>query len=151
MLDLSKGRLRVQSRLRRLGLRFSRPAGDLGSHARAVLGENAAARLAEFRQYRDGWDFGRGRRLSPGSVKALERFLDADPRFPTRPSLFMTQAGTLELAWEDPAGRRMEVEFLPEAYLYFAETDRGEDEGEFDARRLPALLAHLGLEGRSDR
>jgi hypothetical protein len=132
-------------------MRFSRPTGELGAHARAVLGENAAARLAEFRQYPDGWDFGRGRRLSAGSLKALERFLDRNPRFPTRPSLFMTQAGTLELAWEDGAGQRIEVEFLPDAYLYFVQAERGEDEGEFNARQLTALLAHLGLEGRSDR
>lgn len=149
MLDLSRGRLRVHSQLRRLGMGFSRPSGDLDTRARTVLGENAAARLAEFRQYRDGWDLGRGRRLSAGSVKALERFLDADPRFPTRPSLFMTQGGALELAWEDLSGRRIEVEFLPDAYLYYAETERGEDEGRFDARHLPALLARLGVESGS--
>ncbi|HEX6037569.1 hypothetical protein [Longimicrobium sp.] len=148
MLDLSRRRVRIQSHLRRLGMRFSRPA-NLSTRARAALGENAAARFAEFRQYRDGWDFGRGRRLSAGSVRALERFVDAGPCFPTRPSLFLTQDGMLELAWEDHAGRRVEVELLPGCYLYFVEGEH-DDEGVFEPRQVPALLAHLGLEGESE-
>lgn len=132
-------------------MRFSRPAGGLNARARAVLGENAAARLTEFRLYRDGWDFGRGKRLSAGSVRALESFLLAGPRFPTRPSLFMTQDGMLELAWEDAAGRRVEVEYLPGRYLYFLDGPDGGEEGAFDARRLPALIAHLGLEAGTER
>lgn len=131
-------------------MRFSRPA-DLSPGARAALGENAAVRYAECRQYRDGWDVGRGRRLAPGSVAALERFLDAEPRFPTQPSLFMTQRGMLELAWENLAGRRVEVEFLPDRYLCFVEGESGDDEREFAPRRLSSLIAHLDLEGPSNR
>ncbi len=151
MIYLSKGRLRLHSSLRRLGARFFRPRAGLSARARSILGENAAARYAEFRQYRDGWDLGRGRRLLRGSASALERFLAAGPDFPTRPSLFMTQAGSLELAWEDRAGRRVEVEFLPDRFQYFVEAQSGDEEGDVELCRLPVLLAHLDLEGRSAR
>lgn len=105
------GWLHLHPLLARLGRRSSRPACALSPYARAILGDHASARFDEFSQYRDGWDFGRGRRLSAGSVAALELFLAAYPSFPTRPSLFLTQDGNLELAWEDDAGNRTDVEF----------------------------------------
>lgn len=127
----------------------SHATDGLSARARSILGENAFSRYAEFRQYPDGWDFGRGRKLCAASVTTLERFLAAEPAFPTRPSLFMTQAGSLELAWEDRRGHRVEVEFLPDRFQYFVESEGGDEEGEVELCRLPALMAHLDLEDRS--
>jgi hypothetical protein len=151
LFNIPRDRLRIPSQLRRLGARFSRQTDELSTRARSILGENAAARFAEFRHYRDGWDVGRGRRLSTGSVAALEMFLAVHPDFPTRPSLFLTRAGNLELAWENRSGRRVEVEFLPDRFQYFAESAAGEQEGELELRRLPELICRLDPEGRSKR
>jgi hypothetical protein len=41
----------------------------------------------------------------------MELFLAAHPSFPSRRSLFMTADGNLELAREDDAGNRLDVEF----------------------------------------
>jgi hypothetical protein len=123
-----------------------RPTDGLSARARAVLGENALARFQEFRQYADGWDFGRGNRLSSASVAALDLFLSSYSNFPTRPSLFMTQAGNLELAWENHGGRRIEVEFCPDRFQYFLDVEDPRAEGEMELRRLPDLIATLEQE-----
>jgi hypothetical protein len=140
------GRLRLQPLLARLGWRSARPAGALSPCARAILGGNASARFDEFRQYLDGWDFGRGHRLSAGSVAALELFLAAYPGFPTRPGLFLTPDGNLELAWENHAGQRVEIEFLPDRFQYLVENDGVDLEGEIELRRLSTLLTYLDQE-----
>jgi len=143
--SLSDGRLRLQDFLSRFGRR-PRAASGLSAHARAVLGQNASTRFDEFRQYREGWDFGRGRPLSSGSVAALELFLEAYSSFPTRPGLFMTTGGNLELTWENHAGQHVEVEFWPDRFQYAIAADGADQEGELELRCLPALLAHLDQE-----
>lgn len=145
MFRLPNARLRLQYLLSRFGRRPRALAG-LSPRARMLLGANASARFDEFRQYREGWDFGRGRPLAPGSVAALELFLDAYSTFPTRPSLFMTADGNLELAWENHAGQRVEIEFFPDRFQYAIAADGIDREGELELRCLPALLAHLDQE-----
>jgi hypothetical protein len=119
----------------------------LSHRARALLGENASARFEAFSQYREGWDFGRGRPLAAGSVAALELFLDAYSSFPTRPSLFMTAQGNLELAWENHAGQHVEVEFWPDRFQYAIEADGAGQEGEMELRGLSSrrIVDHLLL------
>lgn len=145
MFRLPNARLHLLALLSRFGRR-PRTASGLSPRARTILGENASARFDEFSQYREGWDFGRGRRLTPGSVAALELFLEAYSSFPTRPSLFMTAEGNLELAWENHAGQRVEVEFFPDRFQYAIEADGTDQEGELELRCLPALLTHLDQE-----
>jgi hypothetical protein len=120
-----------------------KPVDDLSSGARAIVGENGYARFKEFRSYAAGWDFGRGRALSPESVATLELFLAAFSDFPTRPSLFMTEAGNLLLGWEDREAHRIEIECFPDRIAYYFENEDLEDGGEVDLDRLPLLVAKL--------
>jgi hypothetical protein len=141
MLNLTRGRLRL---LRWLGRERRKPA--LSACARTLLGPNASARFDEFSRYRDGWDFGRGRRLTPGSATTLERFLVAHPFEIVRPSLFLTHEGFLELAWESDGARRIELEFQPDRVAYYVAADGSEQEGTIRAECVGELRAILDAE-----
>ena len=127
----------------RRGRDVSKPVDDLSPGAQAALGENGYVRFREFREYAAGWNLGRGRPLSTGSAATLELFLAEFSDFDTRPSLFMTEAGNLELGWEDRTGRRIEIEFFPDRLAYFFESDDLGEEGEISVRALSSLLARL--------
>lgn len=101
----------------------------LTARAQTVLGSNGVERFREFWSYENGWDFGgEGLALTRQSVVGMESFLAAFDGFGgTEPSLFLSTAGHLVLAWEDRRGARIEVEFGEgDATLFFASHDEGQ-------------------------
>jgi hypothetical protein len=100
-------------------------AGDASGDEVALtrLGSRNWGRLYQFRHsYSSGWGEARsGRPLSPRALELFYRFL-VHINFPagSRPSLFMTNEGTLELCWDDSSGKPIQVEFTPSgAELYW--------------------------------
>jgi hypothetical protein len=108
------------------------------------LGLRGWVRLHHFRNYySQGWgERGRGRPLSPRSLEAFFRFLEAMPA-PRRnfPSLFLTDAGHLELCWTDENGARVQLEFTPSQTEYYLEA--GEREGAFAHNAIADLSGFL--------
>lgn len=79
------------------------------------LGARGWGRFYHFRYfYGPGWGEGHGQPLSPRATEAFFRFIDA-VEFPesVRPSLFLTDEGGLELAWENVLGEAVQAAFLP--------------------------------------
>lgn len=109
----------------------------------AKLGPRGWGRLIHFRSYyQPGWGGGNGRQLSPRALEGFFRFLAA-AEFPAGkvPSVFLTDRGGLELAWEDADGKAVQVEFTPQgAEFYIAGT---ETEGEAPVEALAQLAAQL--------
>lgn len=115
----------------------------LSANAERILGANGVARFKEFAAYRDGWDFGNGKALAAHSVAALEHFLAEFEDFGhRRPSLFFAREGQLTLAWEDPAGERVEVDFGPRELTLFLARDDSERTFAFPAE-LACLIAAI--------
>jgi hypothetical protein len=107
------------------------------------LGAKGWGRLHHFRNYYStGWGDGHGRPLSPRSLEAFYRFLEAahfsDAQ---RPSLFLTDEGHLELCWEDLNGKAVQVEFTPSGAEYFVEATGAE--GDVAPADLAALAGKL--------
>ncbi len=108
----------------------------------AKLGPRGWGRLHHFRRfYSPGWGEGRGRSLSPRATEAFFSFLAA-ARFPegVQPSLFLTDEGGLELAWEEN-GEAVQVAFQPgrlELYRKGDGTDR-----ELPLQRWDEAAQHL--------
>jgi len=125
---------------RRASTRIVKPIDELSSAARAILGPNGTARFDEFKSYPQGWDFGYGQPLSSASIASLDYFLALFGEFSTRPSLFLTRLGNLELAWEDGVGR-IELEFFPNKVQYFLEAN--DEESEVPISHLPRLIERL--------
>ena len=106
---------------RRLFLRFV--AGVLSESSKRIIGENGLRRFEEFKRYHSGWDYGRGKPLSPRSVTVLNSFLEQLPELAARePSLFLTHQGNLSLGWEDEHGNVVELEFFPNKVEYYIES-----------------------------
>ena len=107
------------------------------------LGSRGWGRLHHFRHYyQPGWGEGHGRQLSPRSLEGFFRFLAA-AEFPAGkvPSIFLTDRGGLELAWEDADGKAVQVEFTPQGAEYYI---AGKDaEGEAPVEALAHLAAQL--------
>jgi len=64
--------------------------------------------------------------MSPRALDAFFRFLEAAtfPADRVRPSVFLTDRGGIELCWEDPNGKSVQVEFTgTAAEFYKAATD----------------------------
>jgi len=90
------------------------------------LGPKGWGRVYQFRNYYEsGWGEG-GRVMSPRALDAFLRFLE-QATFPvdkTSPSVFLTDRGGIELCWEDPSGKSVQVEFMGTgAEFYKAATD----------------------------
>lgn len=90
------------------------------------LGPKGWGRVYQFRNYYEsGWGE-KGRVLSPKALDAFFRFLE-DATFPaasSRPSVFLTDRGGIELCWEDFNGKSVQVEFTAiGAEFYEAATD----------------------------
>jgi hypothetical protein len=107
------------------------------------LGRHGFERIQQFRDYLPGWDFGYGQPMSELGLGRLCVFLD-HVKLPEgkRPSVFLNPTGTLELAWEDLEGRKMQAEFGPTNIEYYRE-DTG-IEGQLpakDAVQAAELLA----------
>jgi hypothetical protein len=93
------------------------------------LGPKGWGRLHQFRNYySQGWGEGNGRPLSPRSLEAFFRFLEAFPDIRERePSVFLTKRGHLELCWEDSVGKAIQVEFTPSEAEYYVEAEEEEN------------------------
>lgn len=109
----------------------------------AKLGPRGWGRLHHFRHYyQPGWGEARAKQLSPRALEGFFRFLVV-ATFPagTVPSLFLTDRGGLELAWENAQGQAVQVEFTPRGAEYYL---AGKDaEGEVPAEALAQLAAQL--------
>ena len=107
------------------------------------LGPRGWGRLHHFRHYYEpGWGEGRGSQLSPRALEGFFRFLAA-AQFPAGkvPSVFLTDRGGVELAWEDANGQAVQVEFTPQgAEFYVAAT---EAEGQVPVGGLEQLASQL--------
>jgi hypothetical protein len=93
----------------------------------AVLGQKGMERLYSFAtDYQDGWGDGSGRALNADAYKALFVFMKNAPiNISSRPSIFLTEEGGLEVAWDDAEGNDVRVEFTPIGVeYYFAKTGR---------------------------
>jgi hypothetical protein len=107
------------------------------------LGPKGWGRVYQFRNYYEpGWGEN-GRVLSPRALDAFFRFLEeatfAADR--SRPSVFLTDRGGIELCWEDPNGKSVQVEFTAtSAEFYKAATD---EEGAVAFERLAPLARRL--------
>ncbi len=101
------------------------------------LGTRGWGRLLYFQRcYSQGWgENGKGQPLSPRSVEALFRFLEALPTSENKPSVFLTDEGNVELGWENSADAAVQVEFTPDGAEYFIE------------RGTEGTVSHSGLAG----
>jgi hypothetical protein len=79
------------------------------------LGVKGWGRLEHFKLcYAGGWGRGPQKPLSPRSYNALIRSLSViQPPATAHPSVFLTDAGFLELAWKDENGKAVQIEFGP--------------------------------------
>ena len=94
------------------------------------LGVRGWGRLHHFRLlYQAGWGNGKGRPASPRAMQALVDFLK-NFTLPTgvTPSLFLTDRGGLELAWEERGGAPVQVEFHRNGIEVYRETTGVESE-----------------------
>ncbi len=90
----------------------------------AKLGDAAWQRFHDFSRWPDGWSGPHSRAIAWGTYHNFGKFLEA-MRFVTNqtpPSLFVTDDGLLELAWEDRGGSTINVTLTPEGATYFIES-----------------------------
>jgi len=107
------------------------------------LGTKGWGRLHHFRYYYlAGWGDGSGKPLSPRGLETFYRFLET-ARFPagSKPSVFLTDEGNLELCWEDHDGKAVEVEFRPTDIEFYVEAQ--ELENTVPASEAKALASRL--------
>jgi hypothetical protein len=106
----------------------------------AKIGSAALQRLNDFRQWPAGWNQGSGDEIAWGTLQNFASFL-SDARFRTGnpPSLFLTDSGHLELAWEARDGSVMNASFTPAGASYFFEGSN--EEGEVSASELSKFAA----------
>jgi len=108
------------------------------------LGTRGWGRLHHFRLlYQSGWGEGKGRPVSPRAVNALVEFLE---RFSwpegVMPSLFLTDRGGVEVAWEEHEGDSAQIEFHRDGIEVYREATGTEAEvGLGDVPHAVELLA----------
>lgn len=109
------------------------------------LGPKGWGRVYQFRNYYEsGWGEG-GRVMSPRALDAFLRFLE-EATFPAAkntPSVFLTDRGGIELCWEDPNGKSVQVEFTATGAEFYRAATAEEGTVAFDA--LPALSRRLSV------
>jgi len=93
-----------------------------------AIGVNGWKRLHHFRHYYSaGWGDGSGKPLSPRALEMFYRFLEfADFTGDTKPSVFLTDQGCIELCWEDASGKAVQIEFLPAEIEFYIESQDSE-------------------------
>lgn len=128
-----------------LGVRRAAPSeGDREELLLSKLGAKGWGRLHHFRHYYSGgWGDGSGKPLSPRALETFYRFLES-ATFPenSEPSLFLTDAGCIELCWEDLSGKAVQVEFKPDEIEFYLEARQIEDSiPNSDVRNLAGRLA----------
>ena len=93
------------------------------------LGPKGWGRLHHFRHYYcASWGDGSGKLLSPRALETFYRFLES-ATFPqgSKPSLFLTDEGCVEVCWEDSSGKAVQVEFRPAEIEFYIEGQQLED------------------------
>lgn len=106
------------------------------------IGSSALQRLNDFRRWPAGWNNGGGDEIAWSTLQNFESFLEqAHFRTANPPSLFLTNAGHLELVWDAHDGREINVTFTPSGASYFLAAT-GED-GEVSARQLGEFAARV--------
>lgn len=99
-------------------------------------------RIEEFSTYSDGWDFGKGKKLSTNSLHSLDIFLNKFSSFPPEePSVFMNTDGNIELEWENEKGSSFIIEFLPDGFSYYF--DSIDEEAEIKINNIDLLIEKL--------
>ncbi len=95
--------------------------------------KNGLERFNEFKtHYKDGWDFGKGKALSPFSTRSLIMFFDRVGSFNNEPSLFLTRNGNLQIVWEDKHNNTVELEFFRDKIDYYIESENLEGKVSLD-------------------
>ena len=92
------------------------------------LGFQGWVRLHHFRHYYSaGWGDGSGKPLSPRALEMFYRFLEfAVFTGATKPSVFLTDQGCIELCWEDGSGKAVQLEFRPTEIEFYIESQNSE-------------------------
>jgi len=92
------------------------------------LGPRGWVRLHHFRHYYStGWGDGSGKPLSPRALEMFYRFLEfANFTGATKPSVFLTDQGCIELCWEDASGKAVQLEFRPTEIEFYIESQNSE-------------------------
>lgn len=85
------------------------------------LGARGWGRIHHFRNhYNQVWGERGAAPVSPKALESLAQFVLAATFPPGKvPSIFLTDAGGLELCWEDTTGAARQVEFTPDGINYF--------------------------------
>ena len=88
---------------------------ELTENVKELIGENGVSRYYEFREkYHDGWDHGRGKKLSTHSTAMLIYFVSNLKNIDiSAPSIFLTYNGNLQLCWEDEKKGRNRNRIFP--------------------------------------
>lgn len=89
---------------------------DLKRIIRKRLGYRAVSRLKKLASYRADWGYKGSMAMSSHSAELLSGFLQEFGEFDTKPSLFLTDQGHLELAWEDKSGQAISIVFHEGGY-----------------------------------
>lgn len=76
----------------------------------AILGSQAAIRLKRLATYTDGWDEGRGCKLSNDSLIGLMRLLELGDWTGLDIALFLSHEGRVLVNWLDAKGEIVELE-----------------------------------------
>jgi len=102
---------------------------ELTENVKELIGENGVDRYYEFREkYHDGWDNGRGKKLSTHSTAMLIYFVSNLKNITiSTPSIFLTHNGNLQLCWEDGRKGEIEIEFFHDRFEYYIEANSEED------------------------
>lgn len=109
----------------------------------AKLGARGWGRIHHFRNhYNLPWGEHGAAPVSPRALDNLARFVVAST-FPAGiiPSVFLTDAGGLELCWEDAQGAARQVEFKPDGIDYFLAATK--EEGSVTMAEVGSLAAKL--------
>jgi hypothetical protein len=101
---------------------------ELNPQTATILGNNNLDRFNKFKEFLPGWDYGEGKPLSLRSAAVMQYFANRFSNFTTKPSIFLSTDGNLELAWENNSGQAVELEFFPDKIEYYVESIEKEDQ-----------------------
>jgi len=106
------------------------PTMNLNEDIKSFLDADSIERFNLFASYREGWDSGKGKTLSPMSVAMLNTFVHMSvkkgKKTSTSPSIFMTHDGCLQLMWEDKNNCTIDLEFTEQGLEYYFEASEKE-------------------------
>ena len=111
----------------------------------AKLGARGWGRIHHFRNhYNQPWGEQQAAPVSPRALDNLTRFVAAATFPPGKlPSVFLTDAGGLELCWEEAGGAARQIEFKPDGLDYYIAATA--EEGSMGLEGLPELISKLAV------